>query len=163
MGICFSGTEENVYAYADANWAADADTRRSTSGYVFFLGSAPISWSSKRQPIVALSSTEAEYISLSHCAQESQYIRKLLIEFSVPPAPVTIFGDNIPSLKLAENHLVNARTKHIDVRYHFLRELLVNKSIVLVHVSSENMIADILTKVLPRPQATTLRRKILNM
>jgi len=109
--------------YCDANYVGDCGTQRSTIGYFFNLGSEPISWCSKRQPTMTLSSTEAEYRSAAMAAQESTWLKQLM-EYLHQPTDylVRIFCYNLSSIRLAENPIFHARTKHIEVPYHYIRE-----------------------------------------
>ena len=147
--------------FADADWAGDVMTRKSTSGYVFQIGTSTISWKSKLQSIVALSSTEAEYVSLSSATHEAVWLRVLLdgMGFKQDNA-TTIFEDNQGAIALAKNPTHHSRTKHIDIKYHYVREAVSTKEINLEYCPTQDMIADSLTKGLPRPQFEKLRLKL---
>ncbi|TPX54571.1 DNA-directed DNA polymerase [Powellomyces hirtus] len=149
-----------LVAYSDADYARCTDTRRSTSGYVFMLNGAAISWKSQRQKSTALSTAEAEYIALAECAKEALWIQGLLSELSATEqTAVIIYEDNQIAIKLAANPTHHQRTKHIDVRYHFLRDLVGNERIHLQYIESKLMLADALTKPLPRPLLDDLRHR----
>ncbi len=138
-----------VHGYMDANWASNVSDRKSTSGFMFSFGSGVVSWSSKKQPIVALSSTEAEYRGVAIVACEVVWLQKLLSDLGQSvDAHVVIYYDNISSILLANNPVYHARTKHIEVHYHFIREKILVKEIDLIHVSTEDQVADIFTKAL---------------
>ena len=138
-----------VHGYTDADWAGSVSDRRSTSGFMFSLGSAAISWSSKKQPTVALSSTEAEYRGAAMAACEVAWLHKLLYDMhQSTDGPVVIYCDNMSSIHLANNPVYHARTKHIEVRYHYVREKVLLGLIDLVYVSIEDQVADIFTKAL---------------
>ncbi|TPX55991.1 DNA-directed DNA polymerase, partial [Powellomyces hirtus] len=142
----------DIIGYSDADYARCTDTRRSTSGYVFMLNGAAISWKSQRQKSTALSTAEAEYIALAECAKEALWIQGLLSELSATEqTAVLIYEDNQAAIKLAANPTHHQRTKHIDVRYHFLRDLVSNERIHLQYIESKLMLADTLTKPLPCP------------
>ena len=144
--------------YADADWAGDVDTRKSTSGYVFRIGSSTVSWSSKRQTVVALSTTEAEYVSLSYATQETVWLRKLLGSIGFDQHKSTILHeDNQSTIALIKNPKHHARTKHIDIKYHFIRQSVDTNCIEVKYCCTDNMIADIMTKSLPRPKFEKLR------
>jgi hypothetical protein len=131
----------------DADWAGNVSDRRSTSGFMFFFGSGAVSWSSKKQPTVALSSTEAKYRGAAIATCEVVWLQKLLSDLGQSvDAHVVIYCDNISSILLANNLVYHARTKHIEVHYHFIREKVLAKEIDLIHVSIEDQIADIFTK-----------------
>jgi hypothetical protein len=113
------------------------------------FGSGAISWSSKKQPTVALLSTEAEYRGAAIVACEVVWLQKLLLDLGqLVDAPVIIYCDNISSILLANNPVYHARTKHIEVYYHFIREKVLAKEIDLIHVSTKDQVANIFTKAL---------------
>jgi len=141
----------HLEGYCDADWAGDPDERRSTTGYYFTLGRGCIVWSSKRQATVALSSTEAEYMAVSAAGREVCWIRRLLAEFGMAcKAATVISNDNMGCIALAKNPVAHQRTKHIDVQHHFIRELVRTGTVILQHVPTDCMWADVLTKALPR-------------
>jgi len=153
-------TELNLMGFSDANWGGDVDTRKSTTGYIFFLSGGVISWSSKRQATVALSSTEAEYMALTHTTKEAIWLRTLLAELGFNQNTTTIYEDNQSCMALAKNPVHHARTKHIDIQHHFVREKVELNDIELIYISSEDMVADALTKSLPRPKFERLVGKM---
>ena len=160
VSLVFGDGGEELVAYSDADYARCTDTRRSTSGYVFVLNGAAISWKSQRQKSTALSTAEAEYIALAECAKEALWMQGLLLELLAtkpPTASVLIYEDNQAAIKLAANPTHHQRTKHIDVRYHFLRELVADNRIHLQYLESKLMLADALTKPLPRALFEDLR------
>ena len=143
--------EGNLTGYSDADWAGDVDDRHFTSGNVFFLAGRAVSWLSKKQATVALSTAEAEYVALSAATQEVIWLRRLLTDVEVPPeGPTVIHEDNQGAIAMAKNPVGHARTKHIDIRYHFVREGVQNGAIVLKYIATDEMIADMLTKPLPK-------------
>ena len=159
-GLKFSvnAEESELFGYSVADWAGDTETRRSTSGFVFQFGSGTISWSSRKQSTVAKSSTEAEYVSLSSAAQEAIWLRRLMKDLRRQiDAPTTIYEDNQGAIELAKNAKFHNRTKHIDICHHFVRERVVSNEIRVIYCRTENMIADIMTKGLPRPAFEKLR------
>ncbi|GKV43628.1 hypothetical protein SLEP1_g50892 [Rubroshorea leprosula] len=151
----------SLYAFSDADWAGDRDTYTSTTGYLVFLGSNPVSWRAAKQRAVARSSTEAEYRALATAASEVVWIQHLLSELgvssSVPPA---IFCDNIGATYLSSNPVFHSRMKHIAINLHFVRELVDRKVLHVSHISSHDQLADVLTKALPSLRFHSLRSKI---
>ena len=127
------------------------DDRHSTSGNVFLLAKGALSWLSKKQATVALSTAEAEYVALSAATQEAIWLRRLLTDVGESlEDPIVINEDNQGAIAMAKNPVGHARTKHIDIRYHFVREGVQNGAIILKYVATGEMIADILTKPLPK-------------
>jgi hypothetical protein len=139
-GIFYEAESQlQVHGYTDVDWAGNVSDRRSTSGFMFSFGNGVVSWSSKKQPTVALSSTEAEYRGGVIVACEVVWLQKLLSDLGqLVDAPIVISCDNISSILLANNPVYHARTKHIEVHYHFIREKVLAKEIDLIHVSTED-------------------------
>jgi transposase InsO family protein len=164
LGIYYGrGVELTTLAgFADADWAHNPDTSRSISGLVINFGGAPILWRSKKQTSVALSTCEAEYVALSLLTQEIIWIRRLLEWIGLRQlGPTDIFDDNVGAILTATNGGTTSRLRHVRLRYHFVREQAMDaKSIAVHHVPSENQLADIFTKALPRPQFESLRSRI---
>ncbi|KAM1757600.1 hypothetical protein ACFX11_006838 [Malus domestica] len=143
---------DTVRAFSNADWAGDPNDRRSTTGFVVFLGSNPISWSSKKQQTVSRSSTEAEYRALAATAAELDWIKQLLtfVHLTIPTSPV-LYCDNMSAIALTSNPVLHQRTKHIEVDIHFVRERVAKKQLLVQFVSSNEQYADILTKGLSTP------------
>jgi hypothetical protein len=138
-----------LHGYCDSDWAEDPVDRRSVTGYAFLLSGAPISWASRKQPTTAHSSTEAEYMAASDAAKEAVWWRSFLTSLGFAPhGATTILSDNQGSIKLSKNPENHRRTKHIDVRYHYIRECVGTGSILLDYVSTKEMAADVFTKPL---------------
>ncbi|KJZ70698.1 hypothetical protein HIM_09922 [Hirsutella minnesotensis 3608] len=149
--LVLEGPLQPIQGYTDADFAADLHTRRSTSGFFYSLGSAAISWTSKRQPCVTLSSTEAEYVALTQSAQEAIWLRSLMKDLCHPQAgPTVIHEDNKGSIDLANNPQHHSRTKHISLKWHFIREKVAEGTISLNKIEGTKQPADGLTKALPR-------------
>lgn len=120
-GLHLTSGSLSLTAFTDADWAGDPMDRRSTSGFVVFLGSNPISWCAKKQPTVARSSTEAEYRAMTQTATDLVWIQHLLSELKVPiTSPPVLWCDNKSAMALASNPVFHARTKHIEIDYHFM-------------------------------------------
>ncbi len=141
--------ESSLVGYSDSDYASNADDRRSISGYLFKYCDCLISWHSSKQKIVSLSSTESEYIALTNAAKEAIWIKQMLNELNRITSTPIIFCDNKSSISLASNPDFHSRSKHIDIRHHFIREKIKNKEILIKFIESESMTADILTKGLP--------------
>lgn len=142
-----NSTERAALGYVDASWGDCLDTRRSTTGYLFKAWGGAIAWKSKRQTTTALSTAEAEYMGLSDAAKESKWLRQLLGELGIEPErPFPIYSDNEAAVNLSKNPVQHERSKHIDIRYHFVREQQEDGTLQVSRVSSKNNVADIMTK-----------------
>lgn len=143
-----AGSEgETMTAFCDADWAGDLDHRKSTSGYVLMLSNGAVSWKSKKQTVVALSTAEAEYVALSSATQEVSWMRKLLADLGENTGvPTTIHEDNQSAMAIASNPVNHNRTKHIDIKYHYVRQAVQEGVIKLQYCSTSDMVADVLTK-----------------
>ena len=127
VGLIFKKDDmvgQYVVGYCDSDYAGDLDKRRSTTGYVFTLAKAPVSWKSTLQSTVALSTTEAEYMAITEAVKEAIWLQGLLDDLGVGQKQVTVFCDSQNAIHLAKNQVYHARTKHIDVRYHFVWEII---------------------------------------
>lgn len=149
FGITYRGGGSALLTHADADWAGDRDERRSTTGYCVSVAGGLISWCSKLQPTISLSSTEAEYMAVGEAARESIYLRRLygeIAQSSQPPLPIQLRNDNKGAIEISKNPTNHNRTKHIDIRHHFIRERIKEKEITITYISTKEMIADLLTK-----------------
>ena len=151
----------SLHAYSDADWAGDSDDYVSTNAYIIYLGSQPISWTSKKQKGVARSSTEAEYRSVANTASELRWVCSLLTEMGVtiPTMPI-IYCDNIGATYLCANPVFHTRMKHIAIDYHFVRGQIQSGALRVSHVSTKDQLADGLTKPLSRTMFQASRSKI---
>lgn len=149
LGILYKkGGELTLKGWTDSDYAGDTEDRKSTGGYVFKLGSSSVSWSSKKQAIVTLSTTEAEYVAANAGACQAIWLKRILEHLDQKQKCIIIHCDNSSSIKLSKNPVMHGRCKHIDVRYHFLRNLVSDGVVELVHCRTENQIADVMTKAL---------------
>ncbi|GKB44311.1 retrovirus-related pol polyprotein from transposon TNT 1-94 [Tanacetum coccineum] len=150
-----SGTETLIYA--DSDHAEDYVDRKSTSGICTFMGCCLTSWFSKKQTSLAISTTEAEYVSSGKACQQAQWMKQALIDYGVRLDDIPIMCDNKGAIDLSKNTVQHSRTKHIEIRHHFLRDNVQKGNISIEKVASEDNIADILTKPLKREPFNYLR------
>jgi Reverse transcriptase (RNA-dependent DNA polymerase) len=149
LWLTYGETKRVLEGYADADGSM-AEDRRAITGYVFLINGGTVSWSSKRQEIVSLSTTESEYVAATHDMKEALWLHSLLSEtFGLITAPTTLFSDNQAAIALTRDHQYHSRTKHIDVHYHFIRWVIEKGSLRLIYCPTDDMVADTLTKALP--------------
>ena len=150
VGLIFEKDDmvgQHVVGYCDSDYAGDLDKRRSTTGYVFTLAKTPVSWKSTLQSTVALSTTEAEYMAITEAVKEAIWLQGLLDDLGVGHKQVTVFCDSQSAIHLAKNQVYHARTKHIDVRYHFVWEIIEEGGVLVQKIKTDDNPADMLTKV----------------
>jgi len=159
--LIIGGDDLQLSAYSDSDWAGDPDTRRSTSGYVFCLGTSTVSWNSRKQPTVALSSTEAEYLALTAAGKQAVWLQLLLSELEVPQKyPTLLYCDNQGAIALVRNPVHHSRTKHIEVRHHKIREWVDTGAINVRYCPTEEMLADMFTKAISREKLEKAARAL---
>ncbi|KAD2804715.1 hypothetical protein E3N88_38092 [Mikania micrantha] len=152
---------KTLYGYSDSSYSIDKDDGRSTSGLVFYYDGAPVAWNSQKQGTVALSSCEAEFMAATSAACQAIWLQRLLAEIlGEKEEKVTIKVDNQSALALMRNPVFHGRSKHIDTRYHFIRECVEDGRIDVKHVSGTEQKADILTKALPRLKHEEMKKKL---
>jgi hypothetical protein len=140
------GNDISLVGFCDEDWAGDTH-RRSTTGYVFFVGREAVSWKCKKQPTIALVTTEEEYMAISQCTKEAIWLRQLLADVGyVQKEATSVMCDNQGCIQHAKNPMHHYRTKHIDIQHNFIREKLETEDICLSYCPTEHMIADVLTK-----------------
>lgn len=162
LGLEFQPCEEiTVQGYCDSDYATDKITRKSITGFVFLMNNTPISWLSQKQPIVAVSSTEAEFIALATAAKEAIWLRSFLQELGINSShPMDLFVDNTSAIKLAHHQDFHQRSKHIDVRYHFVRNLVQNEVIQVSYIPTNDQKADGFTKPLQKNKHFEMREQL---
>ena len=150
LWLTYGGQQKDLKGYANADGSL---SRHANSGYAFLLHGGAVSWAAKRQEIVSLSTNESEYVAVTHASKEVLWLRSLIIQlFNVKLEPTTLFSDNQSAIALTKDHQYHPRTKHIDIRFLFIRCIIKNGSIHLIYCPTEDMLADTLTKVLPSPK-----------
>lgn len=153
-------TDLKLIAFCDADWGGDNQDRKSTGAYLVYFGPNAISWSSKKQPTVARSSTEAEYRTIATTTAELLWLQQLLQELQVPITAPTIYSDNIGATYLCANPVFHSRMKHLAIDYHFVRDLVADKQLNVSHVPTSHQLADLLTKPLSSSRHNFLKNKI---
>ncbi|XP_071575148.1 uncharacterized protein [Temnothorax nylanderi] len=153
VGIEYRASESGIEltGYSDADFASDVETRRSTTGYAFCVANGIVTWSSQRQRLVSMSTTESEYIAAATAAKEAVWLRTLLSGIGYNcDKPTKLYVDNQSAIRLVRNPEFHKRTKHIDIKYHYIREKVENREIDVVFVPTEAQLADMFTKALSR-------------
>ena len=152
-GLTFGGGKEGLEGYMDADGALQ-EHRHAISSYAFIINGGAISWSSHKQELVTLSTTEAKYVTLTHAAKEAIWLRNFIGEVFAPlTSPTTLHCNNQSAVAIATNGNFHARTKHIDICYHFIRFIIENSSLKLIYCPMDNITVDTLTKALPSLKA----------
>jgi len=157
-GLVYNKSASGILqGFSDADWAGDYETRRSTTGFMFISGGAAVSWASKLQKTVALSTMEAEYMALCEASTEAVWLDKLIQRVTMLVrqsdnlvGPVNIKVDNSGCIDFAKNPVEHKRTKHIDIRYHFVRDAITTDKVILEHYPTDEMAADPMTKELAK-------------
>lgn len=157
MRLEFYNNSDSLIGYSDADWAGDISTRRSTTGYVFMYAGGAVSWASRLQHCVTLSSMESEYVALGEATQELVWLRKLLADLGeTVDGPTTIMEDNQSCIQFVQSERTSRRSKHVETKEKYIKELCDNGVLQLSYCSTELMVADIFTK----PLGTTKFRKL---
>ncbi|KAK1431533.1 hypothetical protein QVD17_07993 [Tagetes erecta] len=162
LGIWYKRSQGvKLVGFSDSDWASSVDDRKSLSAYVFTLGAGVVSWRSKKQTTVALSSTEAEYIAATGATCQALWLRRVLKDLGyTQEEPTIIYCDNKSTINLAKNPITDGRTRHIDIKYHFIREMIGKEEVILHFCNTHNQIADVMTKSLAREKFVYFRHKL---
>jgi hypothetical protein len=148
LWLGYGGAKKEMVGYVDADGSMNED-RKAISGFAFIINGGAVSWSAKQQEIISLSTTESEYIAAMYAAKEALWLRQIILQlFGTSLAPTTLFCDNQSAIALSKEHQYHARTKHIDVRYHFIRWIIEEGKMRLIYCPTDEMVADVLTKAL---------------
>jgi len=139
----------NLIRYSDSDFAGSKTDRKSTNGTCHFIGSALVSWHSKKQNIVALSTVEAEYIYVGSCCAQILWMKQQLSDYGILLDHIPIICDNMSAINLSKNHVQHSKTKHLEIQHHFLRDHVQKGDCVLEFVDTKNQLADIFTKPFP--------------
>eukprot|EP00253_Pinus_taeda_P027417 PITA_27417 len=154
-------TDLTLHAYTYVDWARSVDDRKSTSGVAIFIGSRLVSWFNKKQSSIALSTAEAEYVAAASCCTQLLWMMQTLQDFQITcTPPISILCDNTSAISISKNPFMHSKTKHIQMKYHFLREQVLEQKVKLEYVPSKEQVADILTKPLPRETFEYLTQKL---
>ena len=157
----FNNNESSLVCMSDSDFGSSGDDFKSTSGNIVLLNAVPVSWSSVKQPVVALSTCEAELISLVSCSRTALHFKKLSDSLKIPiSCPIPMFGDNNAANHIAVNSIKSSRTKHMSIKYCFIRECILNKILTIHRIDSNDNLADILTKCLSPNKFAILREKL---
>lgn len=161
-GICYGGEIGCLDAFCDSDYAGDTETRRSTTGYVIFYCGGPIAWCSRRQPIVATSSSEAEYIAAADCVKELTYLKNFIEELLTCNVNINLNVDNQSAIQMVKSGISNRRSKHIDVKYHFINEKYNEGMFKIKYCSTDRQLADCLTKPLTETKFMNLINNVID-
>ena len=149
----------SLVEFSDFDWAGNADDRKSTIGGCFYVGANLVAWMSKKQNFVSLSIAEAEYIAARSCSQLF-WMKKLLGDYGITQDTVVVYCDNSSAIDISKNPVQHSKTKHIEIRYHFIRDLVEKKIVTLEYIPTERQNADIFTKPLDRSKFEILSQVI---
>jgi hypothetical protein len=160
LGWYPKGSTFDLIGYSDADWAGCKINRKSTSGTCQFLGRSLVSWASKKQNSVALSTAEAEYIVAGHCCAQLLWMRQTLRDYGYKLTKVPLLCDNESAIRMADNPVEHSRTKHIAIQYHFLRDHQQKGDIEIAYINTKDQLADIFTKPLDEQTFNKLRHEL---
>ena len=150
--LTYGGVEKALVGYTDADGSMDED-HKAIFRYAFLIDGGAVSWSSKKQEIVSLSTTESEYVAVTHATKEALWLHSLIAEvFSPVKGPITLFSDNQSAIVLVKDHQYHAHTKHTDVHFHFICWVIDDGKLLLIFCPTNDMVTDLLTKALPLPK-----------
>jgi hypothetical protein len=149
-----------LVGYSDEDWAGNVDDRKSISGGYFYVGTNLVAWMSRKQSSISLSTVEAEYIAAGSCCTQLLWMKKLLCDYGFTQETMVIHCENTSAINISKNPVQHSRTKHIDIRHHFIRDFLESREVALIFIHTKNQLADILTKPLDGSKFESLRKAI---
>ena len=149
-----------LLVFSDSDWAGNTDDRKSTTGGCFYVGANLVAWVSKKQNFVSLSTAEAEYIATGSCCSHFLWMKKLLSDYGITQDTMVVYYDNSSAIDIRKNLGQHSKTKHIEIRYHFIRDLVERKIVSLEYIPTERQNADIFTKPLDRSKFKILSQVI---
>ena len=150
--LVYGKKEHSISGYTDADGMANEDCH-TISGFAFLIDGGTVSWSSKHQPIVTLSTAEAEYVAATHAAKEAVWLREFISEIYSQQDPMTLYSDSQSAIAFAHNEQLHAHTKHINIRFHYICYVIEAGKVVIDYCPTDDMVANTLTKALPSPKA----------
>jgi hypothetical protein len=157
--LCFGNDKQVLDGFTDADMAGDIDSRKSTLGYLITYSGGAVSWQSRLQKCVALSTTEAEYIAITEAAKELLWMKKFLQELGLQQERYLLYCDSHSPIHLSKNSTFHSRSKHIDVRYHWIRDVLDEKLLQIEKIHTDDNGSDMMTETLPMQKLEICRRK----
>ncbi|KAK4368543.1 hypothetical protein RND71_012335 [Anisodus tanguticus] len=161
LGIWYSkDTNPNLIGYSDSDWVGDVDDRKSTSDGCFYLGNNLVSWYSRKQNCVSLSTAESEYVAAGSCCAQLIWLRHMLDNYDISNNSMILYCDNLSAINISKNLVHHSRTKHIDIRHHFLRDLVKKQLVQIEHVDTLFQLADIFTKPLDHERFSSLKKSL---
>lgn len=161
LGIWYSkGSNKSLVGYCDADYAGSVVDRKSTSGGCFFLGNNLIAWLRKKQNYVSFSTAESEYIAMGSCCTQLLWMKQMSADYGMESGVLQVYCDSKSAIDISKNPVQHSRTKHIDVKHHFIRELVEKKQVLIEHVETEVQLADMFTKALDFSHFSFLRNSI---
>ena len=150
----------SLAGFFDSDWTGNADDRKSTTSGCFYVGANLVAWISKKENFVSLSTAEAEYIAAGSCCSQLLWMKKVLTDYGISQDTMVVYYDNSNVIDISKNLVQHSKTKHIEIRYHFIRDLIEREIVCLEYIPTERQNADIFTKPLDRSKFETLRQVI---
>ena len=161
LGIWFTYDSGAIISgYTDSDWASSCDERKSTSGGCFYVRNNLVVWHSKKQNSISLSTTEAEYIAAGSCCSQLLWMKQMVKDYGIEQDTMVLYCDNMSAINISKNPVQHSHTKHIDIRHHFICELVEDKTIALEHVETEKQLGDLFTKPLDLQRFEYLRTSL---